>query len=296
MMRFSVGLPQVVDDPGLIVAYAQRADALGFAGLWTMDNAIGGPTGQAPSLDALQVLSAAAAVTHDVRLGVAVIVMPPRIPALLAKELASLDRLSGGRLTVGVGIGGSDPPPEAFGFPTGPRARRLREGVETLRALWTDSFDGGRVQPKPVQQPLPIWFGTSAPVALRRTARLADGWIGAGSSSSADFEARVAVLRAALREAGRDADAFPVAKRVYIAVEDSQEQARERLDAGLAGIYGATGFAERVGVCGPPEHCAHELRRLFAAGADELLLNPLYDYAEQLERLADVARLCASDR
>ncbi|HEY7077894.1 MAG TPA: LLM class flavin-dependent oxidoreductase [Solirubrobacteraceae bacterium] len=289
-MRFSVGLPQVDSDPALVVPYAVRAEELGFDGLWTLDSAVGGPTGHATTLDGLQLLTQAAAVTSTPRLGVAVIVIPRRNPALLAKELASLDRLSGGRLTVGVGIGSSQPPPPEFGFAGGGRARRLREGVEMMRALWTDDFAGGRVEPKPVQRPLPVWFGGSAEPALRRAARMADGWIGGGSSSTDDFVGHVELLRE------HAPDGFPIAKRVYIAVEDSEAEARERLTPVLDGMYGWPGITDRVAVCGPPERCAAELRRLVAAGAQEILLNPLYDHPRQLEACAEVARLCASGR
>jgi alkanesulfonate monooxygenase SsuD/methylene tetrahydromethanopterin reductase-like flavin-dependent oxidoreductase (luciferase family) len=278
--RFSVGLPQMLADrdPSIIVPFARRAEALGFDGLWTMDSAVGGPTGHAPTLDGLQVLAIAAAVTSAPRLGIAVLVMPRRQPALLAKELASLDALSGGRLTVGVGIGSSRPPPPAMGFPAGGRARRLREGVELMRELWAS----GQVSPAPVQRPgPPIWFGASAPVALRRAARMADGWIGGGSSSTQAFAEHVEVLRAA-----GIADDFAIAKRVYIAVEDTEARAKELLTPALDGMYGAPGMTERVAVCGTPERCREELERLIAAGARELVLNPLYGHAEQLEALA----------
>jgi alkanesulfonate monooxygenase SsuD/methylene tetrahydromethanopterin reductase-like flavin-dependent oxidoreductase (luciferase family) len=283
-MRFSVGLPQLDADPASAAPYAARAEELGFDGLWVLDSAVGGPTGHSTTLDGLQLLATAAAVTRTPRLGIAVIVITRRNPALLAKELASLDRLSGGRLTVGVGIGSSQPPPAAFGFSTGPRARRLREGVEMMRALWTDSFEDGRVEPKPVQQPLPVWFGGSAPPALRRAARMADGWIGGGSSSTGDFIGHVEILRETAPEG------FPIAKRVYIAIEETESRARERLTPVLDGMYGWPGITDRVAVCGPAEQCAEELQRLIAAGAQELVLNPLYDHVRQLEALAEVAR------
>src|SRR3954471_19559301 len=97
--RFSAGLMQAIegDDPRPVAAYAKRAEALGFDGLWTLDSALGGPTGHTPLLDGLHVLSHVAAVTERPRLGVAVIVMGRRQPALLARELATIDRLSGGR-------------------------------------------------------------------------------------------------------------------------------------------------------------------------------------------------------
>ena len=129
LMSLAVALPQIVDDDGypeLLARYASRAEELGFSGLWTLDSAIGGHTSGTPLLDGLHALSFAAAHTERAKLGIAVVVMPRRVPALLARELASIDRLSGGRLIVGVGLGGSDGSEAAFGIPTDRRARRLK--------------------------------------------------------------------------------------------------------------------------------------------------------------------------
>src|ERR671933_2889100 len=104
--RFSVGLPQNLgtEDPRVVAAYARRAEALGFDGLWTLDSALGGPTAHTPLLDGPHMLSHVAAVTDRVRLRVAGIVMGRRQPVLLARELATIDRLSGGGVVVGVGV------------------------------------------------------------------------------------------------------------------------------------------------------------------------------------------------
>src|SRR5919112_412235 len=136
--RFSVGLPQTIegDDPRPIAAYAARAETLGFTGLWSLDAAVGGPISHNPLLDGLHVLSHVAAVTDAVRLGIAVIVFPRRNPAQLAKDLATIDRLSAGQLTVGVAVGTDDERIAALGFPTDRRVRRLNEGVAVMRALW----------------------------------------------------------------------------------------------------------------------------------------------------------------
>jgi probable F420-dependent oxidoreductase len=303
-LRFSVGLPQLLDGDAadVVLRYAARAEELGFAGLWTLDAVPGAATARVPLLDGLHVLTTAAAATHAIGLGIAVIVLPARNPAQLARELATIDRLSGGRLIVGVGVGRREPTAAGLGLPAERRARRLRESVEVLRALWADgdaTYDGElyrfadlRIEPKPVQRPgPPIWFGAGRPPALRRAASMGDGWLGAGSSDSAGFPDQVRVLTDALRAAGRDPAAFPIGKRVYIAVEDTERQARERLTPVLDGMYSAPGLTARVAVCGPPEACAEQLRELTAAGARELLLNPLYDHLEQLEALATVAAL-----
>lgn len=302
--RLSVGLPQIVEgsDPARAIAdYAARAEALGFSGLWTLESGVGAVTAHMPILDGLQALAHVAAVTDKVRLGIAIIVLPRRNPVLLAKELSSLDHITGGRLTVGVGLGNDDERVAALGVPTDRRVRRMVESVQAMRSLWSQtpasfdgelfSFSGADLNPKPVQQPLPVWFGAGRPPALRRTARLADGWIGAGSSSSAAFVEQARLMEEALAEAGRDPRAFPVAKRVYVAVEADVQRAADKLAAVLDRMYGWPGMTGQVAVCGPAERCAEELRGLFDAGADELSLTPLYDPPAQLEALAEVARL-----
>jgi probable F420-dependent oxidoreductase len=303
--RFAISLPQIVgnDHPALIARHAKRAEELGFTGIWTLDSAIAGHTSHMPLLDGLHALTFAAAHTQHIRLGIAVIVLPRRNPALLAKELVSIDVLSGGRLVVGVGLGGgSDGRNAELGFPVDRRARRLTEGVEAMLALWTEeraSYDGEllrfsdlTLEPKPVQRPHPpLWFGAGARPALRRAVRLGDAWIGSGSSSASEFAERIGILREELDEAGRDPATFPIAKRVYIAVEDDEQLAVRRLTTELDRFYNRPGVTERVAVCGTPERCAEELRALLDLGAVELVLNPLYAPLEQLEALAEVRRL-----
>src|SRR3954471_4569364 len=195
--RFSAGLVQTLDggDPRPVAAYAVRAEALGFRAVWTLDSALGGPTGHMPLLDGLHALSHVAAVTNEIRLGIAVVVTSRRNPALLAREVATIDRLSGGRMTLGVGLGAPETERVTqLGFAVDRRVRRLVESVAVMRQLWARdeasfdgqvyAFSGGGVEPKPLQRPgVPIWFGAGREPALRRAARLADGWIGSGAPS-----------------------------------------------------------------------------------------------------------------
>jgi probable F420-dependent oxidoreductase len=302
--RVSVALPQLLrDEPAeLVLAYARRAEELGFAGLWSLDSVPGSATSRVPLLDGLHLLTTAAAVTAEIGLGIAVVVLPARNPVQLARELATVDRLSGGRLTVAIGIGRKDPNAAALGLPTGHRARRLEEGVEVLRALWADGpathngelydFEELTLEPKPLQRPgPPIWFGAGSPPALRRAARIGDGWLAAGSSPSSQFAGNLQIVVDALGEFGRERESFKVGKRIYIAVEDSEQRARERLTPVLDGMYDNPGLTDSVALCGPAEACAEHLRDLVAAGARELLLHPMYDHLEQLDRLAAVAAL-----
>jgi alkanesulfonate monooxygenase SsuD/methylene tetrahydromethanopterin reductase-like flavin-dependent oxidoreductase (luciferase family) len=130
--------------------------------------------------------------------------------------------------------------------------------------------------------------GGGHPDSLRRAARLADDYIGAGSTATVDFIEHARILHEELDRADRDPASFRVAKRIYLAVEDDPTVARERLSAALNELYGffrMTGV-ERVGVSGRAAEVAAELRSIVEAGAVMVLLNPLYDEAEQMERLA----------
>jgi alkanesulfonate monooxygenase SsuD/methylene tetrahydromethanopterin reductase-like flavin-dependent oxidoreductase (luciferase family) len=233
------------------------------------------------------------------RLGCVVFVTPMHQPVQLAKSVASLDQLSRGRLEVGVGIGGRMRPFSAFGIdPDDGLVARFNEGVALMKALWTEptvtfdgrfwQLDGEAMAPKPLQKPHPpLWFGGSAPAALRRAVRHGDGFFGAGSTTTASFAEQVSTVRLELDNHGRNPDSFRIAKRVYIAVDDDADRARQRMAAGLVRIYGDFGRRlEPVAVTGPPDACASGLRDVAAAGAAMILLNPVFDQTEQMERLA----------
>jgi probable F420-dependent oxidoreductase len=273
--------------------YLARAEALGFTGAWVVEQVIG----TIPSLEPIELLTFAAATTTRLRLGAAVLLTALRSPVHTAKSLATLDQLSGGRLDVGVGLGGSTGVYPAFGLSAERRAARFAEGIGLMKRLWTEprvTFDGAfyrlkdiPMEPKPLQRPHPpIWFGAHHPDALRRAATLGDAFMGAGSLSTAKFAEEVALLRRALEAAGRDPNAFPVAKRVYIAVDADRTRAARRLAEWFGGFYHRPQLAEEVSVWGSVEEGAEGLRAVVAAGARLLMLNPVFDDEEQLERFA----------
>jgi probable F420-dependent oxidoreductase len=184
-------------DPDVLVRRALRAEECGFESLWVGDHIalpVGGdPTARYPAhqprLVALTVLTYLAAVTSKVRLGVGVIVLPQRQPVLLAKQLASLDVLSKGRLIVGIGVGYVDTELRALGASLADRGVRTDEYLAVMRALWDEpdaSFSGQFVsfpevvqRPRPVQQPHPpIVVGGQSEAAYRRTIESANGWYG----------------------------------------------------------------------------------------------------------------------
>ncbi|TDD35523.1 LLM class flavin-dependent oxidoreductase [Actinomadura sp. KC06] len=298
--RLSVGAP---NEPDRLVPFARRAEELGFAGIWTQDTL----STQNFSLDGLHVLSYLAAVTERLRLGIGVLYSGRRNPAVQARELATIDQLSGGRLTVGLGVGNAyhRETLAALGISTERPVRRLVEGIDVMRALWSGaeatydgelySFSGIRSQPEPVQRPgPPIWIGARAEPALRRAVRIADGWTGAAPAAMDDFLRQLAIVRQALADEGRDPAGFTISRSIYVAVEDTEEKARERLipafDRAFGGnpVYDAAGMADRVAVFGSPEHCAERLGELFDAGVDELVLYPMYDRMDQLEAFGEL--------
>jgi len=296
-IELAVSIPQTFPgrpvDPGFIRKHLERAEALGFHSAWVVEQIIGA----IPSLEPVELLTYAAAVTTRIRLGSAVLLTSLRDPVHTAKSLTTLDHLSGGRLMIGVGLGGQPAVYPAYGLKAERRAERFAEGLEVMKRLWTEprvTFEGQFFklanlpqEPKPVPKPHPpLWFGAHHPNALRRTAQMGDGFMGAGSLSTAKFADEVKLLRGMLSEAKRDPATFPIAKRVYIAVDRDKARAGKRLTEWFGGFYGRPQMAEEVSVWGPPEECIAGLQQVIAAGAGMIMLNPVFDDKEHLEIFA----------
>jgi probable F420-dependent oxidoreductase len=297
-MRFAIAIPQFYSDgefdPAAFQYYLGRAEELGFDSAWTQEQLLGTWNQLAP----IETMTYAAARTRRLRLGCAVFVSTLYSPVHLAKSLSTLDQLSQGRIEIGVGTGGPGRPFAAFGVDPQRYVARFTEGIELMKALWTQprvTFDGEfwqlqdeAMEPKPFQKPYPpLWFGAASEPALRRAVRRGDGFFGAGSTPTARFAEQVTVVRAALAEAGRPAESFPIAKRVYVAIDDHAERARERINAALTEVYGRRVRAiEAAAVAGTAADCVRELHQVAVAGAELILCTALFDQAEQMEQLA----------
>ena len=287
-------------DMDLVRRYAVRAEALGYASLWTQERV----TGTQTTLDPITFLSYVAGQTRSVRLGVSVFVLPRHNPVHLAKQLASLDQISGGRLIVGVGLGGNGAELPMYGMSPERRVRRFIEHVEIMKALWTQSpasyagdfysFDGVSIAPQPAQKPHPpLWFGANAEPAVRRALKLGDGWTGAGSSGRDAFSENVERVKGWLAEEGRDPASFPISKRVYLAIDDDEERAHRRLGEWFAFYYGSADMADRVAVWGSAGRVQEQLAAWSEAGVSEFILNPVFEMEAHLERLAEVTGLAS---
>ena len=236
-MQVGVTFPQseIGADSIAIRDYAQAAEDLGYEHLLAYDHVLGAdPTNregwrgysyETMFHEPLTLFGYLAAVTQRLELVSGVIVLPQRQTALVAKQAAEVDVLSGGRLRLGVGIGWNTVEYEALGEDFQTRGARIEEQIEVMRLLWTKevvSYEGkyhrideAGINPLPVQRPIPVWMGARANVGLRRTARLAEGWFPLGPPDDSMREA-LKRLRDYVEEAGRDPESVGIEARLDV--------------------------------------------------------------------------------
>jgi probable F420-dependent oxidoreductase len=213
-----------IEDVQALVGLAERVEELGFDSVWVHDHVFNvghvlDRIGGRPYYEPLTLLSFVAARTRRVRLGTSVLVLPYHNPIRLAKTAATLDVLSGGRLILGVGVGAIDNEMEAMGTAFKERGAFTDEAIAVMRTLWSEEdprfdgkysrFAGMKFSPKPIQRPIPIVIGGVSRAAIRRAARLGDGWQPLGLSPEALGQG-IATLHEELRACGRDAARVPV--------------------------------------------------------------------------------------
>ena len=270
-------------------------EAAAVDALWVLDQ----PTGRMATPEPLALLGHIAAVTSRVRLGVAVLIAASRGPVSVARSIATLDWLSGGRVEVGLGLGPSRTYP-AYGIDRsrgGGAGAVFDELIDIVLRLWTGeplqyegrtwTFAGEAVNPPPRQLPHPpVWIGGDSEAALRRALRLGGRWIGAGRSPFSDFAANVVRLRE-MHAAADTAEPLTIGKRVYLLVDDDHERAERSVRAWFERFYGQPEWGPAVSVYGPPEEVRARLAELTEAGAEHLLLHPLVDDLDQYRRLVD---------
>lgn len=236
-------------DPIAIRDWAQAAEAIGFDFIEVSDHVLGADRTALPDFEGpydigdafhetFVTLAYMAAVTTRVGLASGVLILPQRQTALVAKQAAQLDIVSGGRLRLGIGVGWNRLEYEALGQDWHVRGRRQAEQIELMQRLWTErtvSFEGtfDRMQhaglnPLPIQRPIPIWFGGGVDAVLRRAAKFGQGWIPLGRPD--DVEHQLEGLRGYLGAAGRDISTFGIEAwiRSGIGAPDTWQQAAER--------------------------------------------------------------------
>lgn len=286
MARVGMHFPQaeIGSDFVQIRDFAQQAEDLGFSHLNVPDHvlqtrepradfpAAARYTTEFPHHEAMVVLAYVAGITNRIDLKTAVLILPQRQTALVAKQAAQIDVLSGGRFQLGVGLGWNDPEFEALDMNFSDRGRRITEQIEVMRLLWTQqhvTFEGSEhkisdagLAPMPIQQPIPVWIGAFAQPAIDRAAKIADGWQAMLPKPGEEAERAFARFRDGVAAAGRDADQAAIEATIFATGDD-------------------------------PEAWLAEAREWLACGADQLIFRPQGDFAYIQNAIAGFAPLIA---
>ena len=250
-MKVGVVFPQteIGQDPAVIRDYAQAVESMGYTHILAFDSVVGANPNRPGGWDSQYTYQHAfhepfvlfgfcAGVTRRIELVTGIVILPQRQTALVAKQAAAVDVLSGGRLRLGIGVGWNTVEFEALGENFKNRGKRVEEQLEVMRLLWTKelvTYDGqwhrvpdAGIRPLPVQQPIPVWMGGDSEVVIRRAARLADGWITLPSFRPGPAgQQTVDRIHGLVREAGRDPAAFGIEARMALAKVPAEERANE---------------------------------------------------------------------
>ena len=277
-MEIGIGLPTTIRGATReqLLEWARRADAAGFSTLGTIDRLV------YPNYEPLIALAGAAAVTERIRLTTSVLLAPLRTNAtLFAKQAASLQALSNGRLVLGVAVGARPDDFEASGVPLEGRGRRLTEMLEEIKRVWADGMS-----PDVSDNPPTLVVGGTVDAAFRRAAKYADGWIAGGGPPEYFAEGRDKV-RAAFTDAGRAEPPRTMSLSYFSLDDDPEAQVR----ATIGHYYGFLGdYADQIvaGAAKGDEAIRERVRAFDAAECDELILCPASADPEQVDRLAAV--------
>jgi probable F420-dependent oxidoreductase len=284
-----------------LLALAERAEGLGFDSVWVGDSLIARPRHEPMTL-----LAAVAARTRKVELGTAVLLPALRNPVVLAHQVATLDRISEGRLILGIGIASDVPNIRAefvaAGVPFEKRVGTLVEGVALMRALWTGNpvdWDGRWKMKGAVLGPTPhrpdgppIWIGGSVAAARERTGRLFDGWF-PNAPWASDYAAQWAEVKTAAQKAGRDPAKLTGAMYLTLSIDDDAARAEARIDTYLEQYYGQRPDVMRkrqMCFAGPAAEAGAWLKSYADAGASHLVLRFAGEHEQQMEIVSQLRR------
>jgi alkanesulfonate monooxygenase SsuD/methylene tetrahydromethanopterin reductase-like flavin-dependent oxidoreductase (luciferase family) len=282
-VKVGIGLPTTIPGatPEQVLAWARRAEGAGFSSLGTLDRLV------YPNYEPLVALGAAAAVTERIGLLTSVLLLPYRQnAAVVAKQAATLHQLSGGRFTLGMGLGSRDDDYAASGVPMKGRGRRFEEMLAQIRRLLDGEEVGfaGGVGPDVSQNPPQLIVGGSVDAAFRRAAQYGDGWM-MGGGPPERFPAMVEKLTAAWSERGRAGGPRKLALQYFALGEDPESDTR----ASIGHYYASAGdYAEQVvaATAKGEDEVRERIRQFEEAGADELILFPASPDPDQVDRLA----------
>jgi alkanesulfonate monooxygenase SsuD/methylene tetrahydromethanopterin reductase-like flavin-dependent oxidoreductase (luciferase family) len=285
-MKIGIGLPNtLVPDlnRGLLLDWARAADQAGFYSFGTIDR---------PSHDywePLAVLAAVAAVTERVRLGTTILQLPNRNEILVAKQAAVIDRLSGGRLDLGLGIGWDENDYKVLGARWPKRGKKFERQIRKIRRTWRAAKKATATEaalgPAPMQKPLPpIWIGANAPRALERAVELGDGYIFGAAGPDVMVE-NAPKMRAAAEAAGKKK--FMLGGLAYVAIGDDADAALAAAEVSYKRYYGPQADVAKSIHYGPIDVVAQAIKEYEPAGLDVLWIFPEIPDVRQVEAIAE---------
>jgi len=269
--------PAPLVKPENVVNFAQKCEAMGCHSMWTIDRIA------YDNLEPLTILAAAAGATRRIRLGTSVLLANLRHPSHVAKIVSTLDFVSNGRVTLGLGFGSRESDYKAVEIPFEHRGSRAVEQVELMKRLWTEdhvTFKGKfyhvedlSVGPRPIQKPHPpIWTGGSAEIALKRAGTWADGFI-CGSSAIPDFPSTWEKVSAYAKAAGRDPSKITKAGLTFMAIDDDQANAVKTVEAYVMRYYGRLrADVANTSLVGSPSAIVERIGAFLSRGLDTLII------------------------
>ncbi len=296
-MRNFTRYPEMPSAAGL-VEYGVRMEELGYELVWAWDHILLGVTPSFPIHEALTILTAVAARTSRIKVGTGILVLPVRNPVILAKELATIDHISNGRLILGTAVGWYRREFDSLGADFTQRGRQMEQGLEILKRLWTEDMvdadyppyklRGAVLQPKPVQKPHPpILIGGYVDAVLKRVATKGDGWL-TYYYTVESFKKAWAKITAFAEEAGRDPGELSATNQLPICV-GPRAQIEGPMKHWLQTEWDYASWSESTmdsAIMGTPEECVEQLLPHIEAGLDRIIFVPFRYEAEQVEAIA----------
>ena len=306
-IRFGLALQNYIApgesiNPRTLVKHAVRAEELGYYSVWVWDHILLGSKSVFPVHDSLMTLAAVAATTKHVRLATGILVLSIRNPVVLAKQVATLDNLSEGRITLGVAAGWYEREFQACGYLFSSRGQTLQTNLEIMKRLWTESsvngtygqyaFKNVNMEPKPIQKPHPpLWMGGYVDTVLRRVGKRADGWISYFYTPESFGKSWKKVLESA-KVAGKNPDLFGNCDMIPIRVDQSVAEAKRIADEYIAKHCDLPKWSEATpdsSIIGTAKDCAAMIENYSEAGVQELVFIPsvaqLGEIEEQIEKI-----------
>jgi probable F420-dependent oxidoreductase len=279
--------PAPLTKPENVVNFAKKCEAMGVHSMWTIDRIA------YDNLEPLTILAAAAAVTQKIRLGTSVLLGNIRHPTHLAKIVATLDFISNGRITLGLGFGSRENDYKAVEIPFDKRGSRAVEQVKLMKRLWTEEnvthkghffqVENLTIGPRPIQKPIPIWTGGSAEAALKRAGTWANGFI-CGSSAIPEFSTTWEKVAGYARAAGRNPNEIEKAGLTFMAINDDSAQAVKTVEDYTVRYYGRLrGDVASTSLVGSGAAVAERIDAFLSGGLDTLIIGLVDPDPKQLD-------------